>query len=382
MKKVALFTIFLMGLAGCAMAYPQAVPVTAIADATPGASLDQKPEFPQFYFWRKVYEKNRPSHFRLFLSNGHGSIIQVAGNKDRFQEITGNNDLSKLNMELNSGSVRKIMLPKNPSKMEFQYEEWILSAKITQTAVVPHQGNANWFGILGRNPTMYDYLYLWTSNSADTGGNNWFYEFYPGGIVFYFIGKNVVGKPHFNVDGHWMVWASGDPSSGSDRQLHLYSTAGNIDYLLTNGHSDNRFYKWAQEYSGSLDEQVNDLIASGKGYFLKKQYKNAINEYQKAVRLYPRNDVAYGLMGYCYLRQGNTEDAVVSLRKSIDLNPGNYLSRYNFVLALWAGGKKLEAMEELKHLLRLNPSYQKILKKDSQFHEIILSKEYGGNFGR
>lgn len=348
-------------------------PQASYIEATPGVLRRMQPDFPQFYIWRKVYEKGGSDPFRLFLLQKNGSLIQVAGNKDRFQEITRPNDTSKLRKKNLNGKAITIF-PIDPSRMELKYVDGLYGGPVTCTVDVPGKESVGCFGLIGWHPRE-GYLYLWTSETVGENEKS-FYQFDIWRKEFTFIGKGFVGEPRFNMDGRWLVWASVDKSVDSGRQIHVYDTQGNIDYTLTNDRSDNVFYKWAQDYSGGIDEQVNEVIEEGKEYLLRRKYSRAVKKYQEAIALYPRSDVAFGLMGYCYFKQGDESDALTALRKSIDLNPRNYLSRYNLVLALWAGGQKQDSMEELKTLLKVQRQYQASLKKDPQFSEIIQSKEY------
>jgi tetratricopeptide (TPR) repeat protein len=349
-------------------------PATAsLAEATPGVLREMKPDFPQFYIWRKVHKKSHGDSFRLFLLKTDGSLAQAAGNKDRFQEITKPNDASQLSQKQMNG-IQARDLKADPSRMELKYNVSGIAGPVTCIVDVPRKGEGDWFCVMGWHPSD-GYLYLRTANAADKQ-DSYFYQFDPWQKEFFLIGKGIVGKPHFNVDGHWLAWVSGGAKGNSGRQIHVYNVRGNVDYELTSGETDNLFYKWSQDFSGTTDEELNGIIAEGKKYFYRRRYNQAINKYQEAIHLYPRSDVAFGLMGYCYLKQGKGPEAMEALRKSLDLNPGNYLSRYNLVLALWANGLKEDSMEELKYLLKMQPEYGASMKKDGQFNEIIQSGEY------
>jgi tetratricopeptide (TPR) repeat protein len=114
----------------------------------------------------------------------------------------------------------------------------------------------------------------------------------------------------------------------------------------------------------------------GKKFYLKHQYVNAIEEYQKATNADPNNDEAYGLMGYSYFKANKIDESLIAFKKSLSINPKNIMSHYNLALVYWANSQKPEAIEEIHRIYMLNPTYEKTIKEDYQFKKILESQDY------
>src|SRR5690242_7401031 len=67
--------------------------------------------------------------------------------------------------------------------------------------------------------------------------------------------------------------------------------------------------------------QAEEHLKKGKEYFHHQDYQKAINEYASATKLDKNNFKAYELMGYAYLKNGDTKEAVQLIKHSIALNP-------------------------------------------------------------
>lgn len=130
----------------------------------------------------------------------------------------------------------------------------------------------------------------------------------------------------------------------------------------------------------------------GMVYLWKKQHKEAIEELEKTLSLEPNNADGYAMLGNAFTWAGRFEEAIEAVQKAIRLNPyhpGMYLLRlgqayglmgqydkaiealkasldqdpnlhpvYGFLAFVYMEmGRKNEAQNEIKELLRLNPHY-------------------------
>jgi tetratricopeptide (TPR) repeat protein len=181
---------------------------------------------------------------------------------------------------------------------------------------------------------------------------------------------------NFSKDGKWVVWEDGNGMDYVDRQIHVYDVEANRDYKLTKGHSDNCFYDWVSNPQSNQLEDASSLIQDGKTLYLRHQYKDAVLKYQKAVDLDPKNDTAYGLMGYSYFRDGDLNNSVIALKKSIGINSNNIMSHYNLALVYWAKQQKNSTIEEIQKVYLLDKTYKNKFHGDPQFKEIINTPEY------
>ena len=85
-------------------------------------------------------------------------------------------------------------------------------------------------------------------------------------------------------DKQWVLWVEGCWMDYVDRQLHFYELDTRKDYVLTSGHSDNKFDRWgAQEID--QNGELEKFIKAGKDYYLKGKFFPAIRKYQEAVQV-------------------------------------------------------------------------------------------------
>jgi len=96
--------------------------------------------------------------------------------------------------------------------------------------------------------------------------------------------------------------------------------------------------------------------------FKKKQYISAEKWYIEAVKKNPRNSVIFSRLGVIYLEQKNFPDAIESLNEALRLNPGAAASAFNLSYAYNCEGDKKEAINCAKRAIRLDPANSKYKK--------------------
>ncbi len=91
----------------------------------------------------------------------------------------------------------------------------------------------------------------------------------------------------------------------------------------------------------------------GYVYFLKRQYKNAITEQERAIALNPNSDRGYYLRGLVQFFAGRPEKTIESIKKAIRLNPVASSFHLQILGAAYAStGRYEEAIAALKKALR------------------------------
>jgi Flp pilus assembly protein TadD len=77
-----------------------------------------------------------------------------------------------------------------------------------------------------------------------------------------------------------------------------------------------------------------------------EQLDDAVRELVAALLIDPRHAQAHALIGQIHLDRGRPDEAVVSLRRALELAPGNHEPRYALAAALTRVGRLEEASRE------------------------------------
>ena len=172
------------------------------------------------------------------------------------------------------------------------------------------------------------------------------------------------------------VWSIREGSRAKDLQLRNAIIQKKTDSL------ESRIQK-ANDRLLSLQEKllnshlINGHIRIGLDNFYSKRYDLAIKEYDEALKLDPENFVLYDLKGYSQMRLRRFEEAILSLNKSVSLNPNYGWGYYNLALAYWANGSKDNSRTALMELLKVSPEMKTTVLNDWQFAEIIKDELAG-----
>ena len=353
-----------------------------------GHITTDQPQFPNFYIWRRVYQKKGESNFKLFLVKKDGSLnpfgdvpisyggwwnskIAAMTKKSVGAALTGNDETTIPS----SDGIWGISSDSDHEYMNFDFQK--NTSANTETIAIPGfdggEADNSWWISVGWNPTK-DLFYFYVSGGADTGRNNNYFQFNPETKVFTHIGAGV--DINFSKDGKWVVWEDGCGMEYVDCQIHVYDVEANRDYTLTRGHSENCFYQWANEVPLEKWSEISKFLETGKDFYHQKKYEQAIAEYQKAIELDAENDKAYGYMGYSYYLNGDLVKADAALQKSISLNPDDENSYYNLALVFVANKDIHQAIVWLKSLYMKNPSFIRTVGNDVKFKDVINSNEY------
>ena len=121
---------------------------------------------------------------------------------------------------------------------------------------------------------------------------------------------------------------------------------------------------------------INPTIAkayfnSGLIYQKKEKLELAVENYQKAVFYLSTHTKAYNNMAFICSQRGNTSKAIATIDDGLIANPEDLLLNYNKAMILYKNGRKAEAIEQLRHVIKLAPNEVKIQEKLNEW----LSKE-------
>ena len=101
----------------------------------------------------------------------------------------------------------------------------------------------------------------------------------------------------------------------------------------------------------------NARIHCNLGFLLwgKGKIEEAVNEYEKSIKLDPSYDIAYNNLGVIYLDDlGYIQEAIDNLRKAIESNTQYALANYNLGRAMAVKGDKIEAARLFQVAMDLN----------------------------
>lgn len=124
-------------------------------------------------------------------------------------------------------------------------------------------------------------------------------------------------------------------------------------------------------------QRAAEFVRAGINHYQRGEYEEAITSYQKAVRIDSSNEAVYNWMGYAYYRRRQYAEAIDHLRKSVSVAPAPYaLGYYNLALALWQSGEQQEAVASVRKALDINPGLRSIVSSDAQFIPFRQSAEF------
>ena len=114
-------------------------------------------------------------------------------------------------------------------------------------------------------------------------------------------------------------------------------------------------------------------------YILRKKYKDAINEYDAAIKLDPLNPAAWGNRGYAQFRDGQNDAAIATLENLTTKVDSSYAyGHYNLALAYWKAKRSEEAIREAKAVLNLG-DFCDTFRGDPNYKWFLETDEYKGS---
>lgn len=132
-------------------------------------------------------------------------------------------------------------------------------------------------------------------------------------------------------------------------------------------------------------EKAERLVWDGAELAARGLITEAIRLYDSAIELNPKRATALQLRGYALLRRAqitpdahptDLADAVASLEKAVSVDPQHTWGYYNLSLAYWEANRREEAVDSLRRLLALDPSFRSVISNDAQFTPFREFKDF------
>lgn len=117
--------------------------------------------------------------------------------------------------------------------------------------------------------------------------------------------------------------------------------------------------KEAADKALELDSTLAEPHAS-LGYFklyYDRDWEGAEKEFQTSIRLNPKYEIAYDWYGYYLTAMGRFEEARVTIKKAVDLDPLSPVFGSDMGFTLFYGGNYDQAIKELQSALEISPQF-------------------------
>lgn len=107
-------------------------------------------------------------------------------------------------------------------------------------------------------------------------------------------------------------------------------------------------------------------LSAGKEHFekgvqfsLKRQYDDAIKEYEESLKINPKSPEAYNNLGFAYYDKGDFDKAADNQKKALELNPNLGNAYYGLARALEKKGDKAGALNNWKEFMKRSEPHSK-----------------------
>jgi tetratricopeptide (TPR) repeat protein len=154
----------------------------------------------------------------------------------------------------------------------------------------------------------------------------------------------------------WELWAS-EFAAQSERDPHkLFQEAAIAEGL-------GGYDRAIAVYNAILAMTVDPARASvatmnrGNAYKSKNDLDKALDDYNQAIALDPKNGGAFVNRALILSRQGKRKEAMEDYNEAVQLNPQLWQAYFNRAAELKEGGKLREALADLDHVTKLNPKF-------------------------
>lgn len=120
--------------------------------------------------------------------------------------------------------------------------------------------------------------------------------------------------------------------------------------------------------ANGIFEEAMGFLSSKKMDKAAKKFGEAVPEYEAVIRISPKNTAALGNLATSYYYSGNTDKAIETVKKALEIDPNFSTARMNYAIYLGEGkGQTQEALNELKKIKAGDPNYQQALQLMGSF---------------
>ena len=157
-------------------------------------------------------------------------------------------------------------------------------------------------------------------------------------------------------DQQWKLWASEFAAEGERDPHKLFQEAAIAEGL---GSYDRAIAAYNAILSMNVDPAQASVAAMNRGnaYKARNDLDKALDDYNQAVALDPKNAGAYVDRALLLSRKANVEHAMEDYAEAIKLNPQQWQAYFNRAAEFKELGKLRDALADLDYVMRLNPKF-------------------------
>ncbi|MCI0656315.1 MAG: tetratricopeptide repeat protein [Acidobacteria bacterium] len=111
-----------------------------------------------------------------------------------------------------------------------------------------------------------------------------------------------------------------------------------------------------QEALAAAPDDVTLRLALGNAYAMNRRFPEAIQEYEKLLRIYPESKAAWNNLGSAYRADGKMSDALSAYKKAVDRDPRYGLAYYNIGAVYDHMGYYDKALKNYSVAIRFDPT--------------------------
>ncbi len=121
--------------------------------------------------------------------------------------------------------------------------------------------------------------------------------------------------------------------------------------------------------------KTESAIDRGSNYLLVRQYEDSLREFDKAISINARKNIAWSGKGLSLIGLGRYSEALDNYEKMIRRYPSSTQAWHGKGMSLERLGRYKEALESYDHALRFTPNYQpSILQRDKLKAKMITAR--------
>jgi lipoprotein NlpI len=106
------------------------------------------------------------------------------------------------------------------------------------------------------------------------------------------------------------------------------------------------------------DDELRAILILGNDYTAKGEYDRAITQYNKAIKLDPKEAWSYNNRGLAYHKKGEYSKAITDYTKTIELDPRHRVAYYNRGNTYTYKGEFESAIANYNHAIGLDPKFK------------------------
>lgn len=109
------------------------------------------------------------------------------------------------------------------------------------------------------------------------------------------------------------------------------------------------------------------LVTQGINRYHQGSYRGAIEAYNQALRLDPKNPYIANLKGYSEFKANRLEDSIASLKQAVTIDPTYAWGFFDLARVLCADKKFSEAKDAVDKAVKLRPELGRMMASDGEF---------------